>query len=459
MRNVVLAGAVLIAFVSVAFGQWEPDVRLSSCDSLRSWVAQNARSIAADSDHVHVVWQDSRFGGRNTEGYYIRSTDGGASWGSETRMTENDSVSEDPAIAISGPVVHVIWVDERDSYRGDVYYKRSSDNGATWGADTALTTVFARKMEVSIAASGQNVHVMWADARDPYYDILYKRSSDGGMTWSEDTQLVDVNSESYMPAIAVSDSHVHMVWFDRRHGVREEVYYKRSTDNGLTWGPDTRMTEDPEDSEWPVIAAVGADVHVLWSDNRDGDHEVYYQHSSDNGETWDDVLVLTDDTYTSCATGLAASGDCVHAVWTDHRHGDTELYYRRSVDRGLNWGPEVRLTEHEEDGWAASMAASGSGVHVVWYDERDGNEEVYYKRNPTGSAVWGAPAVEVPRPTSPTILRGVELARFPGRVVDVQGRDVTEQKGALRPGVYFVRTKGPRGQGSEGPTLKVILTR
>ncbi len=36
-----------------------------------------------------------------------------------------------------------------------------------------------------------------------------------------------------------------------------------------------------------------------------------------------------------------------------------------------------------------SVAVSGSMVHLVWYDDRDGNFEIYYKRNPTGNIIVG----------------------------------------------------------------------
>jgi hypothetical protein len=33
------------------------------------------------------------------------------------------------------------------------------------------------------------------------------------------------------------------------------------------------------------------------------------------------------------------------------------------------------------------VAISGQAVHVVWSDMRDGNSEIYYKRDPTGNPV------------------------------------------------------------------------
>ena len=56
------------------------------------------------------------------------------------------------------------------------------------------------------------------------------------------------------------------------------------------------------------------------------------------------------------------------------------------------------------------VAASNSAVHVVWQDYRDGNAEIYYKRNPTGNTVGikelpsaGMPVAIFPNPASTEI--------------------------------------------------------
>ncbi|TSA28303.1 MAG: hypothetical protein D4R67_04145 [Bacteroidetes bacterium] len=51
------------------------------------------------------------------------------------------------------------------------------------------------------------------------------------------------------------------------------------------------------------------------------------------------------------------------------------------------WEHDVRLTIDPSSSQNYSqhgIASSGDSVHVVWYDDRDGNWEIYYKRNPTG---------------------------------------------------------------------------
>jgi hypothetical protein len=126
-----------------------------------------------------------------------------------------------------------------------------------------------------------------------------------------------------------------------------EIYYKRSIDGGATWAADTRVTNAPGLSQRPSVAVSGSQVYVVWFDGRGGDLQVFSKHSPDGGVTWEPDLQL------SSATGNPL-GESMHP----------------------------------------SIAVGSGGVHVVWYDLRDGNAEIYYKRCvnacPLASSVGGA---------------------------------------------------------------------
>ncbi len=77
----------------------------------------------------------------------------------------------------------------------------------------------------------------------------------------------------------------------------------------------------------------------------------------------------------------------MHTVWVDDRDGDNEVYYKRSTNGGISWEADTRLTNNSTNSQYPSVAVSGSAVHVVWNDDRDGNVEIYYKRDPTGNQV------------------------------------------------------------------------
>jgi len=93
-------------------------------------------------------------------------TDGGISWGTDTRLTTNSAVSRYPSISVLGQVVHIAWQDYRDAGNGEIYYKRSTDGGASFGADTRLTNNGAFSELASVTVSGQVVNVVWLDFRD-----------------------------------------------------------------------------------------------------------------------------------------------------------------------------------------------------------------------------------------------------------------------------------------------------
>src|SRR5690606_35282568 len=134
MKNLLLIFLFVICVLpfGISYAQWEPDVRLTNQSDASLTSNNNAWCIAANGNTLHVAWYDNRDG--NYEIYYKRSSDGGTNWGSDTRLTNNSSVSNYPAIAVSGSVVHVVWYDNRDG-NTEIYYKRSSDGGANWGSD------------------------------------------------------------------------------------------------------------------------------------------------------------------------------------------------------------------------------------------------------------------------------------------------------------------------------------
>jgi len=149
----------------------------------------------------------------------------------------------------------------------------------------------------------------------------------------------------------------------------------------------------------------------------------------------------------------------VHVVWRDSRDGNYEIYYKRSTDEGLTWSQDIRLTSDPAWSYRPSLDIADQMVHVVWIDQRDHSlYEVYYKRNPTGNSGVGESSgifkpltsnlsfSVVPNPfTSFTTLPGHSSERFV--LYDISGRKVGVWKGdrvgeGLPAGVYFLAPVG-----------------
>ncbi len=454
--NVICYFILFFAFSNL-YAQWEADVRLTNDPGESRTSFSPGRCCAAIGITVHVVWADDRTDGTE-EIFHKRSTDNGTTWSADTRLSTSNPMrfSDYPAIAVLGNYVHVVWHDDRDAGtpEWEIYYKRSTDNGVTWGTDTRLTNASSASYYAAISVSDSNVHVVWYDYRDGNFEIYYKNSTDNGFSWNADTRLTNNISISENPTIVCSGSYVHVTWFDERDG-NCEIYHKRSMDNGVTWGADTRLTNDAANSYYTSLATAGNDVHLVWYDNRDGNYEIYYKKSTDNGSTWGADTRLTNNSSASMEPSLAASASMLHLTWEDQRDGNYEVYYKRSTDAGLTWQADTRLTAATLTSHKSTVALSGSYVHTVWTDFRDNNMEIYYKRNPTGNVevkehnklpISYTELIAYPNPfTAYTIIKGCENDQL--TVFNVSGRMIKEYSGSrigadLPAGVYFVTLRG-----------------
>jgi hypothetical protein len=188
------------------------------------------------------------------------------------------------------------------------------------------------------------------------------------------------------------------------------VYYKRSTDGGVTWddglgnvGMDRRLTF----AVWPttgddgsaIISISGNHVHVLFTRVTSNNvRHAMYIHSSDNGATWGSEMEISNDPVSAYPDGITAEGANVHILWTGFKDGNREIYYRSSNDYGNFWNPEQRLTFDPNWSDQHAIAVNGSHVFVTWMDDRDhydwtgstsGAFELYCKESFDGGSSWG----------------------------------------------------------------------
>ena len=98
------------------------------------------------------------------------------------------------------------------------------------------------------------------------------------------------------------------------------------------------------------IAASGDNVYVTWWDNKTGNWEVFFARSTDNGETFDNAINLSNAMGRSDDSNIAASGDNVYVTWWDNKTGTREVYFRASTDNGETFGNAIMLNSTSAGG-------------------------------------------------------------------------------------------------------------
>lgn len=378
----------LFAFFSVLLlvpplhAQWEPEQRLTFNDSTSSTSYNNSHNIAVIGDTFHIVWFDFREG--NPKIFYKQSRDKGIIWCQEVKLTDGPDSAWYPSIIASGRYVHVAWMTLRAG-KTETFYKNSSDGGISWNKDTRISTKpVTASSYPSIATWDSKVHIVWVDDRDGSYEINYVRSTDLGTTWETATRLTNKHARSYFPAIAVSGPYVHVVWEDSRDGYNE-IYYKRSTNGGKSWGRDVRLRRKHYNthSSHPTVTAWNSRIYVVWQENRNGESGIFYKRSTLNGAVWGSEIFLSNKDISSYYPTIAVWGPKVCVVWQgSERTGRITLYYKYSIDAGESWSQPNTLIERNDNSIRSlhPSIAAASEFNLVWCDSRDGNFEIYHKR-------------------------------------------------------------------------------
>jgi hypothetical protein len=107
--------------------------------------------------------------------------------------------------------VYVLWNANREKYGPNrLFFARSTDGGAAWSSplDVSPAPTGANNLFPALVATGDgDVRIAWQDDRngtdaggddpDARWNTFYRYSPDGGATWSEETQLSAVVSDSY----------------------------------------------------------------------------------------------------------------------------------------------------------------------------------------------------------------------------------------------------------------------
>jgi hypothetical protein len=126
-------------------------------------------------------------------------------------------------------------------------------------------------------------------------DIYFQRSTDAGKTWSQPARLNDDNPDNQtyhlLPNMSVApNGRIDVVWYDFRNAqsFADDVYYTYSTDNGATWAPNARATDqivnrniginnNSDVRQPPGVGSSNQDAVIGWSDTRLGNDQTQTQ--------------------------------------------------------------------------------------------------------------------------------------------------------------------------------------
>ena len=361
--------------------------------------SNGAASVAAFGQTVAAVWTAST---NDTSDVFISvSTDGGVTFSAPARVNDIEgdarASGEQAARVMVGyrNAVHVVWPAKHDG-RTVIRYAGSKDGGRTFApavtvAGASLTG--ARGWHAATLGYDGGVQVVWLDGRNaapmahdhgkvaskpvrtpggPRQDIFHA-------SWKGDSRpaehLIQANvCFCCKTAVVASGEKVYAAWRHIYPGSLRDIAVARSTDNGATFGPPIRVSEDgwkidacPDDG--PAMAADGHDgIHIAWPTLVAGNTPrkgIFY--STLKGDSFAPRVRLDAGDADPAHPQIAADHHTNTAVVWDERTSER----RRIVFRPVTDGAVELPRFFDGDGVSYPVVAAGEGYWIVLWSAQD----------------------------------------------------------------------------------------
>lgn len=307
-------------------------------------------------------------------------------WTEDRRIVFLTGGGWSPRAACCGDTIHLVWYQTYPVYH-EVYYKRSTDAGLTWSDDTRLS-VEDRTYSVlpQITVVDTTIHAIWYDwGGGGYYGLKYRKSTDGGLSWG--------SIDSLTPKMGYSSiqSYGDTVYVSGINGSTGDLYFIKSTDSGNNWLPPVSVTHG---SDHPVMRLIRNNPEQLTITYGAG-IQTYFVRSFDGGETWSDSQMVSNSSYGAQWPAMDTDDDGgIHVCWFDYDNSPYawtgDIFYRSSKDSGDIWQNIDSLT-YAHRAVASDILAERHHLHVVWEDDRndfDTNFEIYYRMSTNLGQSW-----------------------------------------------------------------------
>ncbi|MBI3810685.1 MAG: Ig-like domain-containing protein [Nitrospirae bacterium] len=233
-----------------------------------------------------------------------------------------------------------------------------------------------------------------------------------------DYTLASVPAGSYSSgqcSLAWSGGTLYAVWYDNRMDITSaHIYFTKSTDGGLTFGPNVKVDDDTTTTnhEYPCITLDSqGNVYVVWDDQRGGTdtgYDVYVAKSTDGGAIFGPSVKVNHDgtPYDQNTASIAVGADgTIYVAWKDYRTPildskgqptNADIFASTSTDGGQTFSAEVKVNDNTVTALQShpSIGVDSVGkIYLVWTDQRNlavngTNGDIYFSVGTFNGSIW-----------------------------------------------------------------------
>lgn len=349
---------------------WEGDRRLSSTSS-----AAFGPDLQVAGNGDLMIAYDHRIDSNTRNPYYRRSTNDGATWSAPAPIHNSNDDLRQVTVAFDGNNrAHAAW-------RSDNGLFHAAQNQWPTGSNTVHATAADTLDPVLTIAADNVLHLVWAQgAVGSPHNIYHSYSQNGGSSWSSPVALATTAQHSSYPNLTTDNSgNVHVVWEERildpqQGSFRYEIHYKKGTKTtGYSWSASpTAVSGTAEKARRPSLVARGQTIHLTYAIQESNEEQYpYYRRSTNGGASWSTPRDVSNNTPVSVNTNspfylLATIQVCAGDVFI-YYHGATELNAREQIwgaTSANNWSELDVVTSNSTRNIDPRLVCVGGNLHL-----------------------------------------------------------------------------------------------
>jgi hypothetical protein len=346
-------------------------------------------------------------------------------------LSNNTGASQHPQIATTDNNIYVVWEDNTYSNK-EILFTKSTDGGNSFGHVVNLSNTLGDSYNEEISAFGDNVYVVWQEHDDlgVKTSIFFKASSDGGATFGDSVKLSDNAVVSSYPKVAAGGNNVaYVVWnveqedaqnnndsnttrYDGGGGGRTGgILFTKSINSGDSFSEIRKLNALEKFGE-PQIIASQKDVYIVWSEiepshpssllfsgrnvatnanenNNDPKGSIFFVKSSDNANTFTNPILIAENVINPSNVEISEAANSLYVAWqgkapdgNSQKLNDEEIFFKTSPNKGDNFegSATINLSHNLGVSECPSIALFGHNAYVAWEDYSLGNHEIFFTK-------------------------------------------------------------------------------
>ena len=107
------------------------------------------------------------------------------------------------------------------------------------------------------------------------------------------------------------------------------IYESSQAENNIT-----NLSVNKGHSEIPKITVLRNNVYVVWIDDSSGSRDIYFRKSTDKGCNFGPILDVSNQNGGSVDPQIAVSGNSIYLIWEHTPGNNGGVFFTRSIDNG-----------------------------------------------------------------------------------------------------------------------------